>query len=36
VLHKQGSLHVVRQPPPQSLSATWTDRAAAVLESILT
>jgi len=36
VLHRQGSLHVLRQPPPESLSATWTDRAAAVFESLLT
>jgi glycogen debranching enzyme len=34
VLHKQGTLHVVRQPPPESLSARWTDRAAAVLETV--
>ena len=35
VLHRQGSLHVVRQPPPESVSATWTDRATAVFESFL-
>jgi hypothetical protein len=35
VLHRQGTLHIVRQPPPESLSAAWTDRAADVLESIL-
>jgi glycogen debranching enzyme len=35
VLHRQGSLHVVRQPPPESVSAGWTDRAAAVFESVL-
>jgi glycogen debranching enzyme len=34
-LHTQGTLHVVRQPPPESPSATWTDRAAALLQSIL-
>jgi glycogen debranching enzyme len=31
VLHRQGSLHILRQPPPESLSATWVDRAAGVL-----
>jgi glycogen debranching enzyme len=35
VIHRRGSLHVVRQPPPESLSATWTDRAAGVFESML-
>jgi glycogen debranching enzyme len=35
LLHREGSLHVVRQPPPESMSATWTDRAAAVFDSIL-
>jgi glycogen debranching enzyme len=35
VLHQQGTLHVVRQPALESLSATWTDRTAAVLESLL-
>jgi glycogen debranching enzyme len=35
VLHKRGTLHIVRQPPLESLSATWTDRASAVLESML-
>ena len=35
VMHKQGSLHVVRQPPPESLSASWSDRTAGVLESVL-
>jgi glycogen debranching enzyme len=34
VLHRQGSLHIVRQPPLESLSTTWTDRAADVLESV--
>ena len=36
VLHLQGTLHVVRQPPPESLSAGWSDRTAAVIESVLT
>jgi glycogen debranching enzyme len=34
VPHRQGTLHIVRQPPPESLSATWTDRFADVFESI--
>ena len=33
VLHQQGTLHVLRQPAPESLSATWSDRTTAVLES---
>ena len=35
VLHRQGTLHVVRQPAPESLSARWADRAGAVLESMM-
>jgi glycogen debranching enzyme len=35
VLDKEGTLHVVRQPPPESLFATWTERATDVLQSIL-
>jgi glycogen debranching enzyme len=34
VVHRHGTLHVVRQPAPESLSARWTDRTSAVLESI--
>jgi glycogen debranching enzyme len=34
VLDQQGSLHILRQPPPESLSASWTERAADVFESI--
>jgi glycogen debranching enzyme len=34
VLHRQGSLHLVRQPPPESVSAAWTDRAADLFESL--
>jgi glycogen debranching enzyme len=34
VLHRQGSLHVVRQPPPESLFSTKIDRAADLLESL--
>jgi glycogen debranching enzyme len=33
VLQRRGSLHVMRQPPPESLSTTWSDRAAALFES---
>jgi glycogen debranching enzyme len=29
VLHKQGTLHVVRQPAPESTSAAWSDRVGA-------
>ena len=35
VLHQQGTIHVVRQPSPESVSATWSDRTAAVIESVL-
>ena len=35
VLHRQGTLHIVRQPPPESVSATYADRAAGLLESVL-
>ncbi|HEX7087986.1 MAG TPA: glycogen debranching N-terminal domain-containing protein [Vicinamibacterales bacterium] len=35
VLHQQGTLRVVRQPAPESLSATASDRTAAILESLL-
>ena len=34
VLHKQGTLHVVRQPPPESLTARWTDRMSGVMETV--
>ena len=34
VLDQEGSLHILRQPPPESLSATWTERAGDVIESI--
>jgi hypothetical protein len=36
VLHEQGTLHVVRQPAPESVSAAWGDRAGAILESVVT
>jgi glycogen debranching enzyme len=35
VLHRQGTVHIVRQPPYESLSARWTDRTAAIMESVL-
>jgi hypothetical protein len=35
VLHRQGTLHILRQPPPESLAATWTDRTTAIVESVL-
>lgn len=35
VLHQQGTLHVVRQPAPESVSATWMERTEGVLETIL-
>ena len=35
VLHQQGTLHVLRQPAPESLSATWGDRTSAILQSLL-
>jgi glycogen debranching enzyme len=34
VLHRQGSLHILRQPPLESLSATSIDRAADLIESV--
>jgi glycogen debranching enzyme len=33
VLHQQGTLHIVRQPPPESLSARWMDRMGGLVES---
>jgi glycogen debranching enzyme len=35
VLHRQGTLHVVRQPAFESMSATWADRSSALIESLL-
>ena len=35
VLHKRGTLHVVRQPAPESLSATVSDRANALIQTLL-
>jgi glycogen debranching enzyme len=36
VQHKQGTIRVLRQPALESVTTTWSDRTAAVLESILT
>ena len=33
VLHKHGTLHVVRQPPPESIEAGLAERAGALLET---
>ena len=35
VLHKTGTLRVIRQPPPESRTATLADRMNGVLESVL-
>jgi hypothetical protein len=36
VLHRrQGTLHIVRRPRPESLSATWTDRAVDLLQTLM-
>jgi len=35
VVHKRGTLHVVRQPPPESLSAGISDRAGALIDTLL-
>ena len=34
VLHQQGTLRVVRQPAPESLSAGWLERIGALLQSM--
>jgi glycogen debranching enzyme len=34
VLHRQGTLHVVRQPPPEARSVNFVDRAKALAESL--
>jgi glycogen debranching enzyme len=34
VLHRQGKLHIVRQPAPESLSAGWMERITGVVESL--
>jgi hypothetical protein len=34
VLHQQGTLHVVRQPAPESLAATWMERIAGLGQSV--
>ena len=35
VVHTQGTLRVIRQPPPESLSARMTDRVAGLLETMM-
>lgn len=35
VLHKRGTLRIVRQPPPESLTAGVTDRLSGLLQTIL-
>ena len=34
VLQQQGTLHIVRQPAPESLSAGWTERITGLAESL--
>ena len=34
VIHRRGTLHVVRQPPPEARSVDVVDRAKALTESI--
>jgi hypothetical protein len=36
VLDKEGTLHIVRQPAPESLSAGWWDRVRGLIESTST
>lgn len=35
VVHKRGTLHILRQPPPESLSAGWLHRGWGALESVI-
>jgi glycogen debranching enzyme len=35
VVRKRGELRIVRQPPPESVAATFADRFAALLETVL-
>jgi hypothetical protein len=35
VLSRQGTLHVVRQPPPESIEAGFAARAGAAVETVL-
>ena len=34
VLHRQGKLHIIRQPAPESLSASWTERITGLVQSL--
>jgi glycogen debranching enzyme len=36
ILHRQGTFHVVGQPAPESLSASWTERITGLVESVST
>ena len=35
VIHRSGTLHVVRQPPPESVTADFADRLRALFETVL-
>ena len=35
VIHKRGTLHLIKQQPPESLSASWTDRFSALADRVL-
>jgi glycogen debranching enzyme len=35
VLHKSGKLHLVRQPPPESITAGWAARMSGVVETLV-
>ena len=34
VMRQEGTLHIIRQPPPESLSAKWADRIRGVAQSM--
>jgi hypothetical protein len=34
VVHRQGVVHVVQQPPPESRSATWADRLTSIFHTV--
>jgi glycogen debranching enzyme len=34
VVHRQGVVHVIEQPAPESRSATWTDRLTSIFHSV--
>lgn len=35
VLHKEGTLHIIRQPAPESLSADWWERLRGLIQSLV-